>query len=326
MARQNRKRPWKEELKDFFAMHKGERRAFTVLMGLCLAAAAWVTWEQWIRPPMLADSETINVVWRSMQDSTAHKHPLTGRTPEDVHLFNFDPNGLPVEQWVLLGLTERQAASIHRYEARGGRFRTKGDLARMRVVEPDLFAQWEPYIQLPEMLPKEDRSARAARGPWPEDTTRTRPGHLAAKSHTGPVELNSADSMALVAVPGIGPSFARSILRYRDRLGGFTSLDQLAEVPILRDKPDAVQALKTKLRVDGSLVRIIPLNGCTAEDLGPHPYMGWKVAKALMAYRNQHGPFKQVEDIRGCVLVTDSISMRMRPYLTVGEQDPKNER
>lgn len=326
MARQYRKRPWKEELKDFFAMHKGERRAFTVLMGLCLAAAAWVTWEQWIRPPLLADSETINVVWRSMQDTTDQRPPPAERTLEDLHLFNFDPNKLPVEQWVLLGLTERQAASIHRYEARGGRFHTKADLARMRVVDPDLFAQWEPYIQLPEMLPRDDRPARAARGPWPEDSARARSGHYAAKAHAGPLELNAADSAALVAVQGIGPAFARSILRYRERLGGFTSLDQLAEVPILRDKPDAVQTLKAKLRVDGSLVRIIPLNSCTADDLGRHPYMGWKAAKALMAYRQQHGPFKQVDDIRGCVLVTDSMRLRMGPYLTVGGPATEDER
>jgi competence ComEA-like helix-hairpin-helix protein len=131
------------------------------------------------------------------------------------------------------------------------------------------------------------------------------------------VELNKADSAELVAVPGIGPSFARSILRYRERLGGFTNLEQLAEVPILRNKPDALQELNAKLTVDPDAVLRVPLNTCTVEELGRHPYMGWKVARALVAYRQQHGPFKRVEDITGCVLVTDSIRDRMAPYLTV---------
>ncbi|MBP9079592.1 MAG: helix-hairpin-helix domain-containing protein [Flavobacteriales bacterium] len=319
MARRYRPRNWKEELKDLFAMHKGERSAFTVLMGLCLIGAAWVTWEQWIRPPRLADQESIKVIWQSMQESNARHEPPGKANEEDLQLFRFDPNGLPLEQWVLLGLSERQAASIHRYEARGGKFRTKGDLARMRVVSPELFAQWQAYIALPEVIERPHPGRPEKKDRWPEDTTGRWPKHDRAVHGSVPLELNGADSAALVAVRGIGPSFARSILRYRERLGGYANMEQLGEVPILRDKPEAVEQIKTKLTVDPGKVRVFALNTCTVEDLGRHPYMGWKVARALIAYRDQHGPFSKVEDIGGCVLVTDSIRLRMAPYLTVGE-------
>ena len=59
-----------------------------------------------------------------------------------------------------------------------------------------------------------------------------------------------------------------------------------------------------------------PIASLTAEELGPHPYGGWKVAKALVAYRKQHGPFKTVADIKGCVLVTDSVYRKLAPYLS----------
>ncbi|HRO39879.1 MAG TPA: helix-hairpin-helix domain-containing protein [Flavobacteriales bacterium] len=320
MARRRQQRNWREEFKDLFAMHRGERRGFTVLLGFCIIAAGWVTWEQWIRPPMLADKERIEVVWHSLQDTAHQRQPRHMAAREDIELFNFDPNGLPVEQWVMLGLSERQAGAIHRFEERGGRFRIKRDLARMRVVEPELFVQWEPFIQLPDSLPAQGGQRHARTRNWPTDTMAHRWEARAGNRPSSPVELNKADSAELVAVPGIGPSFARSILRYRERLGGFTNLDQLAEVPILRNKPDAVQELRAKLAVDAGLVRRIPLNSCTVEELGSHPYMGWKVAKALIAYRQQHGPFTRVEHITDCVLVTDSIRLRMTPYLIVGEE------
>ncbi len=319
MARPHPNRPLKEKLKDLFAMHRGERRAFTVLLGLCIIAAAWVTWEQWIRPPMLADKEQIEVVWASMQDTLAERHTQQRAHREGIQLFAFDPNELPTEQWVMLGLSEKQAEAIHRYEAHGGKFRTKRDLARMRVIDPDLFAQWEPYIQLPDSLVRQQRE-RFTREPWPKDTARWErkaPREKAGRAQQ--VELNTADSATLVAVNGIGPAFARSILRYRDRLGGFTTIEQLSEVPILRDKPDAVEKLMAKLLVDPSMARQLKLNTCSVEDLAKHPYMNWKVAKALIAYRAQHGPFLRVEDISQCVLVTDSIRERIAPYLTVGE-------
>lgn len=317
-------RPWKERLKDLFAMHRGERRAFAVLVGLCIIAAGWVTWEQWIRPPLLADREQLQVVWASMMDSTKQDERRPANAEDDIRLFAFNPNGLPIEQWVALGLSERQAASIHRYEAHGGRFRTRSDLARMRVVDPDLYARWEPFIQLPDSLTRRGGDHRQGPGrqqPYSPVEGEQRPDAEAksrAAQEEDPVELNTADSAALVAVRGIGPSFARAILRYRERLGGFHSLDQLAEVYILRDKPDAVQRLKQVLTLDPAAVKRIPINSCTVEELGPHPYMGWKVAKALVAYRDVHGPFRQLTDITGCVLVTDSIRDRMLPYLTLG--------
>lgn len=319
MARR-RHRPLNEDLKDLFAMHRGERRAFTVLLALCLIGAAWVTWEQWLRPRTVSGEEQLEVAWWGMQDSTPNRKYLAERAFDGIHLFKFDPNGLPVEQWAELGLSEKQAGAIHRYEERGGKFRTRKDLAKMRVVDPELFARWEPFILLPDQLPEKDWKNDVGQDRWPKDSTRWEPrGYKAPGERVGAaaIELNGADSTTLVTVHGIGPSFARGIIKYRDRLGGYANLEQLGEVYVLRDKPDAVERIKGKLAVDPLLIRRINLNHCTVEDLGPHPYCGWKVAKALIAYRGQHGPFPDVAAISNCVLVTDSIRERLSPYLMV---------
>lgn len=98
-------------------------------------------------------------------------------------------------------------------------------------------------------------------------------------------------------------------------VGGFHSLDQLGEVYVLRDKPDAIVRIKELLTLDPNAVHYIPINSCTVEQLAEHPYARWKIAKPLVAYRTQHGPFEKIEDIQKCLLVTDSVYQKLAPYL-----------
>jgi competence protein ComEA len=323
VRKKEHERPWLEEFKDLFSIHAGERNGIIILMALCFVASGWVIYEQYVAPDEVKDKAALEVAWAQLK--TEEGSAITGDQRSDrqaveqkLVLFKFDPNHLPLEQWVTLGLSERQASTILKYEAKGGRFRTKHDLAKMFVVDPELFAQWEPYIQLPDELP---HKAFAEHGTNPEFQRK----EASAYTSTAPkqernfaqpsVELNAADTTQLVAVRGIGPAFARSIVKFRDRVGGFHSLDQLSEVYILRDKPEAVAELKNRLMLDTLMVHRFPLNTFTAEELGPHPYAGWKVAKVLVAYRKLHGPFKTVADIKGCMLVTDSVYRKLAPYL-----------
>lgn len=322
MRRKRYERPLKEELKDLFNVHAGERTGIGLLLLVCFVASGWVAYEQFIAPDVVKDKAALEVAYAQLSAAEGSSIDPAQRSDrqsfdDKTVLFKFDPNHLPVEQWVALGLSQRQAASILRYEAKGGQFRTKRDVAKMHVVDPELYSRWEPFILLPDFF---ERKTFADRKRYPEyerrDSTTNRFPERSSFVAKANVEINTADTTRLVEVRGIGPAFARSIVKYRDRLGGFHSLDQLNEVYILRDKPEAVAELKSRLLLDTLVVRRFPLNSFTAEELGPHPYAGWKVAKALVAYRKQHGPFKNVADIKGCVLVTDSVYRKLAPYLS----------
>lgn len=323
MRKKRLDRHWKEEFKDLFSVPAGERNGIVMLMSLCFFASGWVVYEQYIAPDEVKDKAALEVVWAQMKADEGSSIGGDQRSDrqavdEKLVLFKFDPNHLPLEQWVALGLSERQASSILRYEAKGGQFRTKRDVAKMFVVDPELFARWEPFIQLPDSIARKTYADRQRFPEYerPDSAVRRYPDTPARSFAKVLVEINSADTNQLVEVRGIGPAYARSIVKYRDRLGGFHNLDQLSEVYILRDRPDAVAELKTRLLLDTLMLRRFPLNSFTAEELGPHPYAGWKVAKALVAYRKLHGPFKTVADIKKCVLVSDSVYRKLAPYLS----------
>lgn len=317
MRRERHDPRFKERLKDLLDLHRDERRGVLWLMGLLLMLCGWVVYEQWLRPPKehdLAEQRRRIDAW------IASRSQAQGDTIP-VKLFPFDPNTIGREEWKALGLTDKQIDGVERYQGKGGKFRTKKDLGRMYSIKPEQFAALEPFILLPDSFtrtmderkhqPRQDEYRQLGeRSP----TIRERAPYGSRLPRS--VEVNSADTAALIQLHGIGPAFARGIVKFRDMLGGFHSLDQLDEVYVLKDKPDAVSQLKQVLTLDTLAVRRIPINTCTIEELAAHPYARWKIAKPLIAYRTQHGDFNHVADIKGCAAISEEVFRKLAPYLS----------
>jgi DNA uptake protein ComE-like DNA-binding protein len=129
------------------------------------------------------------------------------------------------------------------------------------------------------------------------------------------VELNTADTIELKGLPSIGPWLARKIVEYREKLGGFYSKEQLLEV--YRLTPGKLDTIAPFLLIDTSLVKRIPVNLVNLDELLNHPYMSRSQAKGLLAYREKHGPFGRIEDIRKCLLIDEKTFEKVRDYLKV---------
>ncbi|QQR87437.1 MAG: helix-hairpin-helix domain-containing protein [Flavobacteriales bacterium] len=310
-------RPSGHGLLDAFDLHHLERRAMLMACAGLLMWASWLAYRQWSPEKRVALSE----VERSAVVAFVAKDEPSAIALDTAGLTPFDPNALDRTGWMALGLTERQAGGILRWVERGGRFRSKADVAKMYSIKPEQFALLAPFMLLPDSAPERLRSAeRRERKPWPVRDTSQRTKTWPDRPVYEVVELNAADSAALTALPGIGPSFARGIIKYRNQLGGYVSIEQLNEVFVLRDKPDAVQKIAGLLRVDAVLARKLNVNAATAEEFTGHPYLWkkWSIAKAIVAYRTQHGPYTTVEDIKKCLLVDDELFQKLSPYLTTG--------
>lgn len=314
MKRQLPLKPLREQLKDFVYLHSGERRGNAVLLVILLSLSIWVALRNWVFQPSLPDTAALKEeMQRWVEERAAADADTLVSEP-----FPFDPNSIERAEWMALGFTDRQVDGIERYLNKGGRFRVKRDLARMYSIRPGQYERLEPYILLPDSLVPKARRDRypTDRKEWPSNQPRTEFPRT-ERSPFRKVEVNTADSLQLVALPGIGSSFAKGILKYRDGLGGFHSLEQLDEVYVLKDKPDALARVKELLVVDTLAIRRIPINTCTVEELAAHPYVRWKLAKPLIAYRQQHGPFKSPEDIMGCVLIDEALFRKLAPYLSL---------
>jgi len=121
--------------------------------------------------------------------------------------------------------------------------------------------------------------------------------------------LNGADSAALQKVPGIGPYFARQILRYGSRLGGYVNIDQLDEIE------DFPTESKRFFVIENPSPQKLNVNKLSLYELKRHPYINFYQARAITDYRRLHGPIKSLDELRLLKDFPQEAIDRLIPYI-----------
>ena len=219
-------------------------------------------------------------------------------------MFYFDPNTLDAAGWQKLGLKDKTIASMQKYISKGGRFREPDDLRKVWGLRDDEKERLIPYV-------------RIAANAQPTYTNNYTPYEKKPYEKKMPIaiDINSGDSAAFETLPGIGVGYSRRIINFRNKLGGFYKVEQVAETFGL---PDSVfQKIKPLLKISGNDVKKINLNTAKEEELKAHPYIRWQLAKVITEYKKQHGDFKQLEDLKKIMVIDVETYNKISPYLTI---------
>lgn len=224
-------------------------------------------------------------------------------------LFDFDPNKIGVEEWTKLGLSEKQATVIENYKAKGGKFRKPEDIQKIFVLNDEMKARLLPYVRIG------DSTLSDAKAPINySELAKSIFAHKQSMQFDV-IEINTADSAMFEHLRGIGPTLAKRIVAYRVALGGFVSVNQIKEVWGLSDS--TFQFIKPHLIIEKTEIRQISLNTASYEILKNHPYIkGW-LAKWILSYRKNNTSFKNVEQLKIVSSMTDSIYLKLKPYVKV---------
>lgn len=197
-----------------------------------------------------ADSDRPSIVRHEAPHEPAVVAVWEKLAPRRVESFRFNPNTVSVEDLQRLGFSQKQAQSIENYRNKGGRFRRPADFAKSFVVADSVYKRLEKYIDIPLL------------------------------------DINKADSAALLALPGIGPYFAGKMVSYRERLGGYSSPDQLLEIYHFdQAKLDGLKDLITCSPPEPYALWRLPEG-----DLARHPHISKAEAHGIVLYRQHNLP------------------------------------
>lgn len=307
--------------KDFFYYTKSERRAIVVLLLILAVVFSFLFAFRWAGTPSSesfssGDAE-LDSFMSSLQERKQVKKGVGKRSyskPEEVRtpvvLRPFDPNTADSASLRSLGLSAFVARNILRYRASGGVFRTAESLSRIYGMEDTLFQKLKPYVVIgPAYVPHSDSVSVLSRYGG-KDTADVRPMYPAKYPEGTLVSLNEADTSQLVRIPGIGSGLARMIVSYRERLGGFSNIGQLQEIPHVG------RELNRWFRLDGGPYRKLRVNRDGIDRLRNHPYMDFYKAKAILEYRRKRGRLDGISQISMFREFEEADISRLSPYFS----------
>lgn len=233
-----------------------------------------------------------------------------------VKLAPFDPNTLTALDWEARGVPHFVAGRIVNYGQKAGGFKAKAQVQRIYGLPDSVYQRLAPFMQLPDELPGRTGFAAAAGGRAPFGAASS-PSRFARKpAHLQPFDLNLADTTQLQQIKGIGRGRAKWIVLRRNELGGYVDEAQLADVFVLRDAPDLVDSLRKYTFVaPGFAPRPVNINSATFDELWTHPYVGKPLARLIVAFRKQHGPYKTPEDLQQIKILKEESFVKLRPYV-----------
>jgi DNA uptake protein ComE-like DNA-binding protein len=140
-------------------------------------------------------------------------------------------------------------------------------------------------------------------------------GPISITSVKKPVNINKIDSLELISFKGIGPVTASRILKYRKILGGYLSISQLKEVYGITDEWYA--KFKGEFFCNAEDILKININSASIDEMKKHPYIDYKVANSIYWMRQNHGTYKNIEDIMKSDLINEELFSKIAPYLTI---------
>lgn len=309
----------KHLLQDYFTFSRSERKGLTILLVIILLFIVANKVMFYFETPekinvVLLDSarhelglmnDSINRQSSEMRLFASNSGPAYPGIPERSaapsseettslapELFPFDPNRATDDDFSRLGFSGKQVTTIRKYIESGAVFSNKDDFFRIRVITENQKQILSDYVVI------------ESSGNFPSGKNTASPEQL--------IELNTADSILLKQLPGIGDKLSKRIVKYRDLLGGFCSVSQLKEVYGLSEQ--TISQITDKVTVDVSKVKKLDLNFAEINELSRHPYLSKDLARLIVRFRSKNGSIRDLDILRDSMILNIDDYNRLKPY------------
>ena len=221
-----------------------------------------------------------------------------------VQSFPFNPNTADSMTLLRVGLKPWQVKNLMAYRRARGRWKDADDFKRLYGLSEEEFQRLRPYVQIPpavkEVYFTEHDRAR-------QDSLH----HLRPEKFTQltVLDLNTVDTLTLRKIPGIGVGYSRSIVSYRERLGGFVSVAQLKDIEGLPARIEEWFSVEEQVAV-----RTISINKSDFKTLVRHPYLSYEQVKVITTHIRKYGPLRSWKDLQLYPEFTPQDFERLTPY------------
>lgn len=283
--------------KEFLYFSKGDRRAIVALgcivvfaIGVLMVVDAWKGKERDVKTE---EEAAVDVEKKEERGEVVMKE--------------FDPNTVDSLTLIGFGLKPWKVKNFLHYREAGKVFRSAEDLGDTYGWTEEDVEMLASYVRVGKQYEKKEKKVEE-REEWRQQAEKTE--HTSNKFHTlTKVDVNTADTAMLRRIPGVGAKISEAIVRYREKLGGFYSVEQLREIKMV--SPELLEWME----VSSPNVQKIPVNEASFQALNSHPYISYEQTKALLQYIRLYGKVKDEQALLETGIFTKEDVERLKPYL-----------
>ncbi|MBQ8543573.1 MAG: helix-hairpin-helix domain-containing protein [Alistipes sp.] len=231
------------------------------------------------------------------------------------------------------------AVNIVRWRSYGKVYRLREDLALVSGVSDSLYAVLKPYIIIADSVaakPKPQRWQReqsnlaenrsvtstvtalenqvAQQGVLSKNKPADSIWQSRKKGVREPlVDINSADTAALIALRGIGSKSAAEIVKYRELLGGYHSVEQISELKTVTEQN--YEKILQQIYCDSCEIQKIDINFAAPKEIARHPYVSASALRKIIKQRQLKGGWSRIEEMVEDEILSEDEAKRLAPYL-----------
>ncbi|NCC87557.1 MAG: helix-hairpin-helix domain-containing protein [Clostridia bacterium] len=238
----------------------------------------------------------INIPQKSYTKDYKFQYPEKDYENQEPEFFEFDPNTATKQDLLKLGFLSWQADNIIKYRDKSGVFYSADDLKKIYGLDPDFVDKLIPYINIDTLAIPNSKTSDL-------------------KNDNLLFELNKVSEIELQQLNGIGPSYSKRIVAYRQKLGGFVNINQLMEVYGFTD--ELFEAVKYSFTIDQSLIAKINLNIADFKTLISHPYINKETTNSILNYRKFAGKIETLQELVTQKAIDKETYDKILPYITV---------
>lgn len=296
----------KNFVKDYFTFSRKERVALIILIlliSIFIVLPYVIPFKK--NAPLINENLQQQVKLLLVKDSLPNNNLAENETSNEnsfsknssYAMFEFNPNTINEEGWKKLGLKDKTIKTILNYRSKGGKFKTAEDIRKIWGLKKEDADRIIPYAKI------ESKT---------NNILNTKEG--AIKS-TVKIDINIATPQEWFTIPNMDRSLAYKIIKYKEKLGGFLTIQQVKETYGLTDS--LFKIIEPYLILQTTNIKKININMADDYTLSNHPYINKDVAKAIIIYRAQHGAYTKIDDIKKIVFIKEDLYNKIAPYLAV---------
>ncbi|RXR33110.1 helix-hairpin-helix domain-containing protein [Flavobacterium piscinae] len=267
-------------IKSYFRFAKQQRNGIFLLFFLIILTQLgyffWISNQQ-------SRTNNSDHKWLGMQSVIDSLKNADSNTNPQIYPFN--PNFISDYKGYKLGMSVKELEKLFAFRKQNKYVNSAEEFQTVTGVSDSLLNAISPYFKFPDWVnqPKKQYASYSN-------------NKFENKKTIVKIDINQATQEDLIKVYGIGPALSERILKNKESLGGFFSMEQLQFIWGL--SPEVIENLNKHFEVTTEpKINKVDINNASVKELAKFPYFNYSIAKEIVTHRSMNGEIKNIEDL-----------------------------